>query len=284
MLPLTLIFLFTFPFQVSAAAVAVGADTVSSSGFGSPSESPVTQKALSQGLTTNVPHPTPSPSFSHTSFAPFHSDGPGDPGPQNARKRFPVVAAIVLEVVAAILGLILLLSFLRCLNSYFRTPGYDRVAAILQRHGLHREMREQQHTWNPLGRRRQSNNTDFVPPPPYLSPPSYVSGPRSSTASSWLSRVSTTTSWLSRVSRTSSRSSTTSSRASDAARVPSSAGSAAAPEDPFQDKMAPDADERPLSIPQQPLSTGSDTPVHANPFLDPEGDEKADASIPHQRP
>jgi hypothetical protein len=186
----------------------------------------------------------------------------------------------VLGVLAAILGLILLFNLLRCLNSYFRTPGYDRVAAILQRHGLHREMREQQHTWNPLGRRRQSNNTDFVPPPPpYIPPPSYVSGPRSSRASSWLPRGSAT-SWLSRVS-------TTSSRTSDAARVPSSAGSAAAPEDPFQDKMAPDADaaqQRPLSIPQRPLSTSSDTPVGANPFSDPEGDEKADASIPQQRP
>jgi len=76
-------------------------------------------------------------------------------------------AAIVFEVLGALAGLLLFLGLLRCLYSYNRTPHRDRIAAVLHRHQLQREMEELER--NPPEPRRSLE----PPPPPYLAPPVY---------------------------------------------------------------------------------------------------------------
>ncbi|KAJ6628917.1 hypothetical protein B0H10DRAFT_104509 [Mycena sp. CBHHK59/15] len=76
-------------------------------------------------------------------------------------------AAIVLEILGALAGCLLLISFMRCVYSYNRTPNRDRITAVLHRHQLQREMEELER--NPPDRR----GSLVEPPPPYLAPPSY---------------------------------------------------------------------------------------------------------------
>ncbi|KAJ6538527.1 hypothetical protein DFH09DRAFT_1177145 [Mycena vulgaris] len=80
------------------------------------------------------------------------------------------IAALVLEILGALAGFIFVLSLLRCLYSYNRTPSRDRISIILHRHQLQREMEELER--NPPGRRRSL----VEPPPPYVAPPVYPAG------------------------------------------------------------------------------------------------------------
>ncbi|KAJ7129379.1 hypothetical protein C8R44DRAFT_872654 [Mycena epipterygia] len=76
------------------------------------------------------------------------------------------VAALVFEILGGLAGCLLVLSLLRCVYSYNRTPNRDRITAILHRHQLQREMEELER--NPPDPRRS-----VEPPPPYLAPPTY---------------------------------------------------------------------------------------------------------------
>ncbi|KAJ7752794.1 hypothetical protein DFH07DRAFT_1061613 [Mycena maculata] len=124
-------------------------------------------------LTVGVSHPghvisTPKPPIFTNRPVPTHSFGhsPAPSASQTPQAQHTVsVASIVLEVLGALAGVIFLLSLLRCLYIYYRTPARDRVTAILHRHQLQREMEELER--NPRERRRSLE----PPPPPYLPPP-----------------------------------------------------------------------------------------------------------------
>ncbi|KAJ7094501.1 hypothetical protein B0H15DRAFT_946914 [Mycena belliarum] len=99
------------------------------------------------------PVPVPIPSFAHTHH------------PRPRPSRGPPIAALVLEILGALAGCLFLLSIMRCVYSYNRTPARDRISAILHRHQLQREMEELER--NPPNPRRSL----VEPPPPYIPPP-----------------------------------------------------------------------------------------------------------------
>lgn len=79
----------------------------------------------------------------------------------------PVVIAI--EVLAGLAVLTIAFFLARCYISYRRTPSRDRVASLIHRHQLQREMEEMER--NPADYRRSYGEP---PPPPYFPrPPSY---------------------------------------------------------------------------------------------------------------
>jgi hypothetical protein len=76
---------------------------------------------------------------------------------------------ISFEVLGGILATGMLLGFLRCCFNYRKTPRRDRIADILHRHHLQRELEELER--NPVALRRPSLRE---PAPPYFPrPPSY---------------------------------------------------------------------------------------------------------------
>jgi hypothetical protein len=81
----------------------------------------------------------------------------------------------VFEVLGGVVAGLLLLSFLRCCNNYRKTPRRDRIADIVHRHNLQRELEELER--NPRTLRRPSLPE---PAPPYFPrPPSYDIPPAS---------------------------------------------------------------------------------------------------------
>ncbi|KAF7332152.1 hypothetical protein MKEN_00096200 [Mycena kentingensis (nom. inval.)] len=102
---------------------------------------------------TRTHEPTVSPSHLH------HDHG----------GRAPSTAIVVFEILGVLAAVLVLLGIARCLFIYRRTPGHDRIAAIVDRHRLHREL--QQLERNPTMFRRTS--VSEPPPPPYLRPPDY---------------------------------------------------------------------------------------------------------------
>jgi len=77
-------------------------------------------------------------------------------------------SVLVFEIIGALAGVAFVLGVLRCVWSYKRTPAADRIAAVLHRHQLQREMEELER--NPPERHQSLREP---PPPPYLRPPSY---------------------------------------------------------------------------------------------------------------
>ncbi|KAJ7639113.1 hypothetical protein FB45DRAFT_1023855 [Roridomyces roridus] len=109
---------------------------------------------------TPRPHwvPPPQPPASATPFVGRHAQGPNESA-----------AAIVFEVLGALAGILLFLGLMRCVYNYHRTPHRDRIAVIMHRHQLQREMDELAR--NPPERRRASMEP---PPPAYIAPPVYL--------------------------------------------------------------------------------------------------------------
>ncbi|KAF4619301.1 hypothetical protein D9613_005164 [Agrocybe pediades] len=88
-------------------------------------------------------------------------------GSQSNSGQKPI--AIAFEVLAGLVGVAILIALLRCCYNYRRTPGRDRIAEILHRHQLQRELEEIER--NPAVLRRPSLRE---PAPPYFPrPPSY---------------------------------------------------------------------------------------------------------------
>lgn len=78
--------------------------------------------------------------------------------------------SIVFEVLGGLFASALILGFIRCYHNYRKTPGRDRIADILQRHHLQRELEELER--NPVLLRRHQSLRE--PAPPYFPrPPSY---------------------------------------------------------------------------------------------------------------
>ncbi|KAF8897842.1 hypothetical protein BD779DRAFT_405121 [Infundibulicybe gibba] len=80
--------------------------------------------------------------------------------------------AILFEVLGGIAGVVFLALTLRCVYVYKRTPHQDRIAAIVNRHRLQREMEELERNPRPLWRPR-----NWEPAPPYFPPPPEYVGP-----------------------------------------------------------------------------------------------------------
>ncbi|PPQ63430.1 hypothetical protein CVT24_004940 [Panaeolus cyanescens] len=106
------------------------------------------------------PRPRPRPSGTNPPSHVPHRDR--DRNSRFAQK--PI--AIVFEVLAGLVGLAILITVLRCLYKYNRAPKRDRIAEVLSRHNLQRELEELER--NPLALRRESLRE---PAPPYFPPP-----------------------------------------------------------------------------------------------------------------
>lgn len=121
-----------------------------------------------------APHPPvisrPGVTITHTHSIdpdiPVHTKVPFHNQPQSGQK--PI--SIVFEVLGGLAASALLIGFLRCFYNYKKTPGRDRIADILQRHHLQRELEELER--NPGLLRRHPSLRE--PAPPYFPrPPSY---------------------------------------------------------------------------------------------------------------
>lgn len=94
----------------------------------------------------------------------------GDRTPQ--RKKISTVA-LVFACLGGVALVLILLAFMRCLYVWRRTPSRDRIAGLLNRHHLEREMEGRER--EELARRVQQRTrpTWRPPPPPYQPAPAY---------------------------------------------------------------------------------------------------------------
>ncbi|PSR93768.1 hypothetical protein PHLCEN_2v4663 [Hermanssonia centrifuga] len=115
-------------------------------------------------FTHPIPHP-PSPT------SPDHPPDNENP-PQTHRSGQPIVA-IVFEALAGVVGLFILYGLSRCLWSWKHTPERDRVASLLSRHYLEREMEEREREQMEQRMLRAVPRPLPPPPPPYQHAPSY---------------------------------------------------------------------------------------------------------------
>ncbi|THH28800.1 hypothetical protein EUX98_g5396 [Antrodiella citrinella] len=147
----------------------------------------------SSGTSAHLPishsHPLPATShhLTHPSFVPPTETDSPQPGVPDRRPPHPLATAAVsprhksistVSLVFAVLGgiaLVLgLLSLIRCLYVYRRTPSRDRIAGLMNRHQLDQEMEERER--EQLARRIQERVRPVwkPPPPPYMpAPPAY---------------------------------------------------------------------------------------------------------------
>ena len=106
----------------------------------------------------------PGPTKTNHPIVPFHT---ADPPPSRHSGQEPIFVAF--EVVGGLLALGFLLCFGRCCYQYRKAPKRDRIAEVLNRHHLQRELEELGR--NPQILRRLSLHE---PAPPYgPDPPSY---------------------------------------------------------------------------------------------------------------
>lgn len=144
------------------------------------------QTALVPHVTTNRPHTQSvfvgTRSFPHDRPPPATTRPPSPPpaaqqNSTNQPSRQPVVA-IVFEVIAGVAGIFILISISRCIYSWKRTPSRDRIAGLLSRHQLDREMAELEREQMERRRRQwRRNSVQGPPPPPYQRAPSYETLP-----------------------------------------------------------------------------------------------------------
>jgi len=117
---------------------------------------------------THVPH-IPSHissfTFSHRPWTQPPATPTTSSPPQSSQTHHPIeTMAIVGIIFGAIAGLVLVLSVARCWWSWRKTPSRDRIAALMHRYNLEREMEEA--VVEPLRARVRR-----PPPPPYRPPP-----------------------------------------------------------------------------------------------------------------
>jgi len=105
-----------------------------------------------------APPPQPPPTTSGASSSPHSHHQPA--------------VAIVFEALAGVVGLIVVLVLGKCCYSWRKTPRQDRIAALMNRHALDREMAELERAQ--LQQRLRARQVERVPPPPYIpAPPAY---------------------------------------------------------------------------------------------------------------
>jgi len=124
------------------------------------------------------PHIPSTNTFSHVTIhrppaTTFTGTAPPMPPPTHTgpphRSSRPMIVVIVFATLGGVAGLAVIFSVLRCLRSYGQTPRRDRIASILHRHQIQREMEELERN---VVRRPSIRQP---PPPPYVPrPPSYT--------------------------------------------------------------------------------------------------------------
>ena len=104
------------------------------------------------------PHPVPSssPSDSSTTRSSHHQSA----------------AAILFEVIGGLTGLAFIIGCSRCVYKYKRTPRQDRIAAVVDRHLLERELAALEEAQEQM-RQTRRNSLVRPPPPPYQRAPEY---------------------------------------------------------------------------------------------------------------
>lgn len=125
---------------------------------------------------TAHPHLVPNPT------SPFHNGPPGQQPPRpipatprpHSHRRISTVG-IVFACLGGIAATLILLAMARCFYLWRRTPSRDRIAGLLQRHHLDREMEERER--EDLARRMRESAAPRwkPPPPPYQNAPDYDS-------------------------------------------------------------------------------------------------------------
>ncbi|KAH9943264.1 uncharacterized protein BXZ73DRAFT_97314 [Epithele typhae] len=106
--------------------------------------------------------PTPSAGAPEQSRPHPHVSGAGA-RPPGGRHQSRVTVA--LEIIAGLTGLVLASALFRCVYSYRRAPARDRIAALVDRHTLQREVEESER-----GRIVRSLHATWRPPPPRYEP------------------------------------------------------------------------------------------------------------------
>ena len=135
-----------------------------------------TTSSHSLAIPTPHTHPHLSHSFNFTGTHTFQphplpTDPAGDHQPPSSHGQSAV--AIVFEVLAGALALVIVAALARCWYSYRRTPSRDRIGALLSRHQLEREMEEQQRDRMERISRAMEAYRWRPPPPPYQHAPAY---------------------------------------------------------------------------------------------------------------
>ncbi|CDO73743.1 hypothetical protein BN946_scf185015.g71 [Trametes cinnabarina] len=136
-------------------------------------------------------HSHPHPSFTTSPGHPItHHFPPPSPPPTVAPPSRPVPAdkgqppiAIAFEVLGGVIALLVLLGLLRCFIVWRRTPPRDRIAALVSRHQLEREMEEQERERIERLSRALEARRWRPPPPPYQPAPQYEEVVRSDSPS-----------------------------------------------------------------------------------------------------
>ncbi|KAJ7044628.1 hypothetical protein C8F04DRAFT_1174418 [Mycena alexandri] len=170
------------PAVVNSKATPTSADADDKSTPSVPSHAPASTTA--QSASTHTTHKPPLTAASKKHGVPPHTQPAGQitrpgsptrlPGPTAShahpflRPHAQSTSVLVFEIIGALAGVAFVLTVVRCIWSYRRTPAADRIAAILHRHQLQREMEELER--NPPERHQSLREP---PPPPYLRPPSY---------------------------------------------------------------------------------------------------------------
>ncbi|KDR83889.1 hypothetical protein GALMADRAFT_133286 [Galerina marginata CBS 339.88] len=109
------------------------------------------------------------PTRSRESPFPIHTRPPPPPPPFAQARHSQKPISIAFEVLGGLFASLIFFSVVRCCYNYKKTPHRDRIADILHRHNLQRELEELER--NPAAIRRPSLRE---PAPPYFPrPPSY---------------------------------------------------------------------------------------------------------------
>lgn len=161
----------------------------------SSSQSPNTTSSHSTTPFSSIRRPTSSPVTSPNDV--IRHSFTMTRGPSTTRTRFPDPVssshtekhrstgqkpiAIFFEVLCGLVLFGLMIALLRCFCSYRRTPTQDRIAAVVNRHHLEREMRDIERSINV---RRHSSLREPAPPPYFPPPPTYLESSISSSTRS----------------------------------------------------------------------------------------------------
>ncbi|KAI0375851.1 hypothetical protein BV20DRAFT_19295 [Pilatotrama ljubarskyi] len=154
------------------------------------------RRSTSESATKSSPHsivipPTahrshPHPSWSPTPGAPFTHHFPPPPAPTSPPHSAPAQSqsgqppiAIAFEVLGGVIALGILVGLARCYIVWRRTPPRDRIAALVHRHQLEREMEEQERERIARLSRALEARRWRPPPPPYQPAPDYEAVVRS---------------------------------------------------------------------------------------------------------
>ncbi|KIJ69963.1 hypothetical protein HYDPIDRAFT_104635 [Hydnomerulius pinastri MD-312] len=120
---------------------------------------PALTSTVAEPLTRSIEQATPPTSAPFASHTPTNHNG--------YRHKFQLVSLIFI-VLGGVSGVLITFFFLRCWYSYYKTPRQDRIATLLHRYNLEREMAERERL---AGESRRWS----LPPPPYQPPPPHYS-------------------------------------------------------------------------------------------------------------